>query len=63
MNLRKYRNIRGYTQMKLAELSGVSQIRISQIENGGGYSVKTAMKLANALNVKLDALVTPQEVI
>ncbi len=53
---RKYRDL---SQQELADKSGVTQAYIAQIETGkkeGG--VKTLKKLANALSISLDDLVT-----
>jgi len=54
-----WRKYRGLSQQKLADMSGVTQAYIAQIETGkkeGG--VKTLKKLANALSITLDDLVT-----
>jgi transcriptional regulator with XRE-family HTH domain len=58
--LRRIRTMRGWTQVQLAEQSGLLQHTISQIESGAqkGECMQfgTAMCLAWALGVSLDAL-------
>ncbi|MCH8847320.1 MAG: helix-turn-helix domain-containing protein [Proteobacteria bacterium] len=54
-----WRKYRGLSQQKLAEKSGVTQAYIAQIETGKkGGGVKTLKKLAVALSIGLDDLVT-----
>jgi len=50
------RQIRLLTQQQLAELSGVGVNYISRIENGGGFGLQTAQRLADALSVKVEDL-------
>ena len=51
------RNNRGYTQERLAELTDLSLPFISNIENGQSEpSVKTLIRIANALGTTSDAL-------
>lgn len=57
-NLQKFREEKGFTQLKLAVRSGVSQGTISMIE--GGKRVPTvfiAKKLADVLGVTIDEMV------
>ena len=55
VNLQKYREEKGITQLRLARLSGVSQAFISQIESGERVpNVYIAEKLALALGKTLD---------
>ena len=58
--LRRIRTMRGWTQVQLAEQSGLLQHTISQIESGAQkgecMQLATAMRLAWALGVSLDAL-------
>ena len=55
--LAKVRASQGYTQSKLAELSGVHRVTIARIESGEiSPNVRTLEKLAKALNVKVDEL-------
>jgi len=56
--LRAIRNLRGLTQDKLAELSGVTQANISDIETGDVKSPtgETIVKLAEALGITTDHL-------
>lgn len=44
------------TQLRLAELSGVSRATISAIQNGRSCSGKSAVKIADALKVPLETL-------
>lgn len=44
------------TQLKLTELSGVSRATISGIQNGRSCSSRSAVKIADALNVPLETL-------
>lgn len=44
------------TQLRLVELSGVSRATISGIQNGRSCSSKSAVKIADALNVPLETL-------
>jgi len=56
-NLKKYRKTKGYTQAKLAVLSGLSQDYMSEIERGkASPSLKKIVALANALDVKVKDL-------
>ncbi|MCP1111551.1 putative transcriptional regulator [Lachnospiraceae bacterium PF1-21] len=50
-NLRKYRDIKGYTQSELAKIVGVSRITISNIEN---CQFSPTAKLAYVLCLALD---------
>lgn len=56
--LRVYRDLRGLTQIRLSELSGVNRVQIADIEAGRkSGSVETVRKLAAALSVTVDDLV------
>lgn len=44
------------TQLRLAELSGISRATISGIQNGRSCSSSTAVKIADALKVPLETL-------
>ena len=56
--LKRLRNTRGWTQQKLASVSGVSQTYISELEGGKKQpTVAIALKLANALGETLSSLV------
>lgn len=50
------RQSRLLTQQQLAEISGVGVNYISRIENGGGFGLQTAQRLAEALRVKVEDL-------
>ncbi len=56
--IRQYRQKKGWTQAKLAELAGVEPSNISHIERAATkLSLPTLVNLANALNASLDELV------
>lgn len=58
-NLKKYRKERGYTQIKLSILAGISQDYMSEIERGkASPSLKKIAMLADALNIKAKDLFT-----
>lgn len=44
------------TQLRLAELSGVSRTTLSGIQNGRSCSSRSAVKIADALEVPLETL-------
>jgi len=56
--VKECRKQKGWTQQKLAEKTGLSFNTITKIEQGIGDSptLKTLIKLADALNVGLDCL-------
>ena len=59
-NLKKYRAVQGYSQEKLAELAGVSDQTINDIEGCRTWvSDKTIVKIARALKVEVFQLVYP----
>lgn len=63
-NIKKYRKERGMTSAQLAEQVGLSHDFIRQIESEKArynFSVETFCKIAQALEVTLDQLVTPAE--
>jgi len=56
-NLRNYREQQGFTQEKLAAIVGVSRQSIISIEKGQYIPTTVlALKLASALNTKVEAL-------
>lgn len=56
--VRVYRDLRGISQTKLSELSGVNRVQIADIEAGRkSGSIETVRKLAQALGVSMDDLV------
>ena len=65
MGLRDRRLAKGYTLHKLAELSGVNYQKIWQIEHGKikpeNIALKTALKLAGALECSPDELLKPDK--
>lgn len=58
-NLKHHRIKRKLSQTELAEISGVSQAQISNIENGNKLNpgVVTIKKLADSLKVSVDKLI------
>ena len=58
-HLKEYRKRKGWTQQKLAEKTGLSFNTITKIEQGIGDSptLKTLLKLSEALEIGLDELV------
>ncbi|MCC5964365.1 MAG: helix-turn-helix transcriptional regulator [Rhodobacteraceae bacterium] len=55
--LRVYRNLRGMTQVALAEKAGVNRVMVAEIETGRKQgSIATLRALAGALSVGLDDL-------
>lgn len=54
--LRSIRQSRHMTQSQLAEHSGVGVNYISRIENGSGFGLQTAQRLAKALGVRVEDL-------
>lgn len=60
-NLKEWRVRRGWTQRDLQELSGVPLEAISRMEHGKQQPTwQTAIKLARALRISLDALATEE---
>lgn len=56
--LRVFRDLRGLTQARLAELANVNRVQIADIEAGRkAGSIETVKKLAGALGVLVDDLV------
>ncbi|MBL7131052.1 MAG: helix-turn-helix transcriptional regulator [Candidatus Omnitrophica bacterium] len=58
-NLIKIRKEKGWSQEKLAVESGISYNTIIKIERGGieNPKIETVIRLAKALNVKIDDLI------
>lgn len=58
IRLQYWREKKGLTQARLAELSGVAQSSISEIEGGkSSPNITTITKLSQALNVSITELV------
>ncbi len=56
-----YRKKKGYTQAQLSEIVGISSNYLSLIERGNygnSYSMETLFKIANALDVKVNDLLS-----
>ena len=59
-NIKKYRAMRGWSQLKLSEKLDISTNFLSEIENGKGWvSPLTLVKLATALEVEVFELFKP----
>lgn len=57
MRVRNARKENGYTQIKLAEMTGYSVQHISHVETGNTkLSVELLVSLSNVLNVSIDSL-------
>lgn len=58
LKLKEIRNEKGYTQQKLAEISGVSLNNIARLETGDlkNPTVSTVTKLAHALGCTIESL-------
>ena len=58
-NLKKIREKKGLSKMKLAKLSGISRRNIMLIETGRrkNPSIETVKALSNALNVSIEELI------
>lgn len=52
--IRAIRRYRLLTQRELSELTGLGENHISNIENGAQFNIRTAKKLAEALDVRID---------
>lgn len=62
MQIKKYRELRGFSQEELARRSGLSQAMISAAERGEkDLTVRKAERVAGALGVKLEKLVEDDE--
>jgi len=61
IRIRKYRNDRGFTQEELAHKTGLHRAYVGQIERGEkNIGIENLMKIAKALKVRLDDLVTDE---
>ncbi len=61
-NIKKFREIKGLTQNKLSEATGISADYISEIERGKkNPSLKRLILIAEALEVDIRELFTPQD--
>jgi len=60
-NIKQQRHLKGLTQTKLAELSGINYVTLTKIESGviQNPSVTIVKKLSTALGTSLDVLVSP----
>lgn len=55
-NMRRIRKEKGISQVKLAELSGMTQRDISMLENGRTPNIYTLKRIATALGCSADEL-------
>jgi transcriptional regulator with XRE-family HTH domain len=55
-NIKDLRKAMGYSQRKLAELSGVPRREISRIENNDNFSTLHVFAIANALEISFGEL-------
>ena len=61
-NIQMLRKGKGWTQERLAEVSGVHRVMIANYEsNGKGMTLETANKLAQALGCTVDDLIREEE--
>ena len=51
--LKRERMRKGYSQKKLAQLAGLEQSRVSQIEHGAEVTVSTLKEISRALHLEL----------
>jgi len=59
-NIKKYRNRRGWSQLFLAEIIGISANYLSAVETGKGWVTPlTLVKLAKALDIEVFELFMP----
>lgn len=56
--LARWRALRGLTQEQLAERADVGRITVARIENGAEPYVGTALRLATALDVRVEDIFT-----
>lgn len=57
-NIRSARKEKGWTQEKLAELSGINDKEVSHIEQGRrNITIDTLVKICNALNVDIENII------
>lgn len=60
--LRVWREHRGMTAAQLAEAAGITPAHVSKLESGkGSPSVAVLVKIAKALNVSVEELISPEE--
>lgn len=58
-NVRKYRNEKSITQVRLAEMTGIAQRNISLIERGKvNITIKQMQRIATSLNVTVQVLLS-----
>lgn len=54
LNVKKYRQNKGYSQEKLAEISGLHRTYISSVERGTrSISLNNIEKIANSLDIEI----------
>ena len=58
--LRQLRELRGWTQLRLSQVSGVPRPTVATLESGGGNpTLAVLVRLSSALGVGIDELVSP----
>jgi len=63
-NIKRYRNMKGWSQEKLAEKMEISTNYLSEIETGKGWvSPFSLVKMANALNIEVFELFKPKQAV
>jgi len=63
-NIKRYRQMKGWSQEKLAEKMEISTNYLSEIETGKGWvSPFSLVKLANAMEIEVFELFKPQEAV
>ena len=65
LNIARYREQKGLTQAKLAELVGITTTQIANLENetGKGVSVPVLYNIATVLEVSLDRLCSKEKIL
>ncbi len=63
LNIKKIRTEKGISAFKLSKLAHIGASTVSEIESGKRFSLNsnTIEKIAGALDVTIDALMTPEE--
>ena len=59
--VRRARIVAGFTAAELADMVGISRPMLSSIENGAGTSVKTAHRIAEAVERSFEQLFEVQD--
>ena len=54
LEIKAWRECRGWTRYQLSKHSGVQEISIKKIEEGGGLRVETLYKIMNAMDIDIN---------